>query len=200
MKGTDRLLHCVAMSTAQGALLLVIATGSLFEGEVVLVGFGVLAAAPGFPLHPLAVAAAGLAGTIAGDQGVYWIGRLVRDPAKVQFRGRPLLPLERFRELERFFARHGGKTVFLLRYAFGLRTVGYFFAGAVRMRWRSFLLADTAGAASWVALLVALGYLVGRPVLRLVREGGEVFLAVPLTALLVALVIWAQRRFEARDS
>lgn len=188
------------MTSAQAALLLVVATGSLFEGEVVLVGFGVFAAAPGFPLHPLAVAAAGLLGTVAGDQGVYWVGRLVRDPAKVRFRGRPLLPLERFRELERFFGRHGGKTVFLLRYAFGLRTVGYFFAGAARMEWRSFFLADTAGAASWVGLLVGLGYLVGRPMLRLVREGGEVFLMVPLTALLVVLVIWAQRRFEARET
>lgn len=188
------------MSSAEVTLLLVVASGSLFEGEVVLVGFGVLAAAPGFPLHPLAVAAAGLAGTVAGDQAVYWLGRLVRDPERIRFRGRPLLRPERFREFERFFARHGGKTVFFLRYAFGLRTVGYFCAGAARMSWRSFLLADTAGAASWVALLVALGYLVGRPVLRLVREGEEVFLAVPLAALLVVLVIWAQRRFEARES
>lgn len=188
------------MSSGQAALLLLITTGSLFEGEVVLVGFGVFAAAPGFPLHPLSVAAAGLLGTVVGDQAMYWMGRLLRDPAKVRFRGRPLLPMDRFRTLERFFKRHGGKTVFLLRYAFGLRTVGYFFAGAARMKWRSFFLADTAGAASWVALLVGLGYLVGRPMLRLVREGGEVFLVVPLTTLLVVLVIWAQRRFESREA
>lgn len=187
-----------ASPSGQIALLLVVFTGSLLEGEVVLVGFGVLAAAASVPLHPLAVGAAGLAGTVAGDQAVYWIGRLSRNPATFRFRGRPVLRPDRRRELERFFERHGKKTVFFLRYAFGLRTVGYFFAGALRMGWRGFALADLAGAASWVALLVGLGYLVGRPVLRLVREGEGLLLAVPVTAALVALVIWAQRRFERR--
>jgi membrane protein DedA with SNARE-associated domain len=186
------------MSSAQLTFLLVIFTGSLLEGEVVLVGFGVLASAAGFPLHPLAVAAAGITGTVVGDQAVYWMGRLSKDPTTFQVRGRPVLRPERRRLLERFFERHGKKTVFFLRYAFGLRTVGYFFAGALRMGWRGFALADLAGAASWVALLVGAGYLVGRPVLRLVREGEGLVLALPVTAAVVAIVIWAQRRFERR--
>jgi membrane-associated protein len=176
----------------------VIFTGSLLEGEVVLVGFGVLAAALTFPLHPLAVGLAGLAGTVVGDQTVYWVGRLSKDPTTFRFRGRPVLASERRRAIEHFFERHGKKTIFFLRYAFGLRTVGYFFAGALRMRWRGFALADLAGASSWVALLVGLGYLVGRPVLRLVREGEGLLLAIPVTAAVVAVVIWAQRRFERR--
>ena len=163
-------------------------TGSLLEGEVVLVGFGVLAAAASFPLHPVAVAAAGIAGTVVGDQAVYWVGRLAKDPTTFHFRGKPVLRPDRRRTLERFFERHGKKTVFFLRYAFGLRTVGYFFAGAVRMGWRGFALADLAGAASWVALLVGAGYLVGRPVLRLVQEGEGLLLAVPVTAVVVAVI------------
>lgn len=186
------------MSSSELALLLVVFTGSLLEGEVVLVGFGVLAAAAGFPLHPFTVAAAGLAGTVAGDQGVYWVGRLSKDATAFRFRGRPLLHPARRVELERFFSLHGKKTVFFLRYAFGLRTVGYFFAGALRMGWGSFSLADLAGAASWVALLVGAGFLVGRPFLRLVQDGPGLLLAVPLTAAVVAVVIWAQRRFERR--
>lgn len=186
------------MSSAEIALLLVVAAGSLFEGEVVLVGFAVLAAAPSFPLHPLTVMAAGLAGTVAGDQAVYWVGRLVKDPTTFRFRGRPILRPERRAELERFFHRHGRKTVFFLRYAFGLRTVGYFFAGALRMDWRRFALADLAGAATWVGILVALGYFLGRPIIRLVDDPLDLLLALPVTAVLVALVIWAQRRFERR--
>jgi membrane protein DedA with SNARE-associated domain len=186
------------MSSGEIALLLLVAAGSLLEGEVVLVGVAVLAAAPGFPLHPLTLAGAGLAGTVAGDQAVYWVGRLVKDPSSVRFRGRPLLRPERRLELERFFRRHGRKTVFFLRYAFGLRTVGYFFAGALRMEWRRFALADLAGAATWVGLLVALGYFLGRPILRLVDDPVDLLLALPVTAVLVALVIWAQRQFERR--
>jgi membrane protein DedA with SNARE-associated domain len=186
------------MSSGEIALLLLVAAGAFLEGEVVLVGVAVLAAAPGFPLHPLTLAGAGLAGTVAGDQAVYWVGRLVKDPSSVRFRGRPLLRPERRLELERFFRRHGRKTVFFLRYAFGLRTVGYFFAGALRMEWRRFALADLAGAATWVGLLVALGYFLGRPILRLVDDPVDLLLALPVTAVLVALVIWAQRRFERR--
>lgn len=186
------------MSSSELALLLVIFTGSLLEGEVVLVGFGVLAAAAGFPLHPLTVGVAGLAGTVVGDQGVYWVGRLSKDATAFRFRGRPVLRAERRVELERFFTRHGKKTVFFLRYAFGLRTVGYFFAGALRMGWGSFALADLAGAASWATLLVGLGFLAGRPILRLVRDGPGLLLAIPVTAAVVAVVIWAQRRFERR--
>ncbi len=187
------------MPHAQAALLLVLFAGSLLEGEVVIVGFAVLASAPRFPLSPLVVALAGLAGTLVGDETVYWIGRLAKDPTTFRFRRRPVLSPERRRELDRFFEEHGSKAVFFLRYAFGLRTVGYFFAGALRMRWRRFVVADLLGAGSWVALLVLLGYLVGRPVLRLVEEGGAGFLlAVPLTAGVVWLVIWLQRYFERR--
>lgn len=184
------------MSSSQLALLALIFTGSLLEGEVVLVGFGVLAASARFPLHPLTVAGAGLLGTMVGDQAVYWIGRLSKDPTHLRWRGRRILSDERRRTLELFFARHGKTTVFFLRYAFGLRTVGYFFAGALRMEWRGFFLADLLGATTWVGLLVGLGYLVGRPILRLVENGPGLLLALPVTAALVVLVIWVQRKLE----
>jgi len=184
------------MWTAEVALWLLLASGSLLEGEVVIVGFAVLSAGPRFPLGPLAVASAGVVGTVIGDQAVYWIGRLARDPYRFTFRGRPVLGKERVRTLEHFFAEHGKKTVFFLRYAFGLRTVGYFFAGAMRMRWSRFALSDLLGAVSWVGLLVGLGYLVGRPVLRAVEEGWGLAVAIPVTALLVGLVIWFQKRLE----
>lgn len=175
-----------------------LAGGSLFEGEAVILGFAVLSAAPSFPLGPLAVAVAGLSGTVIGDQTVYWMGRLVQDPYRFTFRGRRVLSPERVAKLEAYFAEHGKKTVFLLRYAFGLRTVGYFFAGAMKMPWRRFALSDLAAALTWVLLLVVLGHVVGRPVLRLVRDGWALVVAVPVTAVLVGLVIWFQKRLERR--
>ncbi len=184
------------MWSTEVALWLVLACGSLLEGEVVIVGFAVLSAGPRFPLGPVAVGLAGIVGTMAGDQAVYWIGRLVQDPYRFTFRGRPVLGEERVRTLEHFFSEHGRKTVFFLRYAFGLRTVGYFFAGAMKMRWSRFAASDLLGTASWVSLLVLLGYLVGRPVLRAVEEGWGLAVAIPVTALLVGLIIWFQRRLE----
>jgi membrane-associated protein len=184
------------MSSGQLALFALVFTGSLLEGEVVLVGFGVLAATARFPLHPLAVAGAGLLGTMVGDQAVYWVGRLSKDPTQIRWRGKRVLSEERRRTLESFFDRHGKTTVFFLRYAFGLRTVGYFFAGALGMSWRGFFVADFLGALTWTGLLVGLGYVVGRPVLRLVEDGHGLLLALPVTLALVLLVIWIQRKLE----
>ncbi len=187
------------MSHGQAVLLVVLFAASLLEGEVAILGFAVLASAPSFPLSPLVVALVGLAGTLTGDETVYWIGRLTKDPTTFRFRRRPVLSPERRREIERFFDAHGSKAVFFLRYAFGLRTVGYFFAGALRMRWRRFMAADLLGAGSWVAVLVVVGYLVGWPLLRWVEQGGlRLLLAAPLTAVLVWLVIRVQRRLERR--
>lgn len=186
------------MVSAQTALWLVVASGSLFEGEIVVVGFAVLSAAPSFPLGPLAVAAAGLTGTLIGDQAAFWLGRTVRDPFRFRFRGKRVLSAERVATLERFFAEHGRKTVFLLRFAFGLRTVGYFFAGAMKMPWRRFTLSELPAAVCWVGALVSLGHVVGRPVVRLVEEGWALAVAVPVTAVLVGLVIWFQKRMERR--
>lgn len=184
------------MSTGQILLFLTIVAGSLLEGEVVIVGFAVLAAAASFPLHPAAVAGGAILGTQIGDQAMYWIGRLAKDPSELRFGGRRLLDPARRAHLERFFRDHGTKTVFALRYAFGLRTVGYLSAGAMRMSWRRFFLADLAATITWVALLVGLGYVAGRPFLRLVEGGAGLFLALPVTAFVVGLVIWFQRRFE----
>ena len=46
---------------------------------------------------------------------------------------------------EQFFARHGGKTVFIARWLFGLRIFGAWIAGMVHMPWRAFFFWNAAG-------------------------------------------------------
>jgi membrane protein DedA with SNARE-associated domain len=92
------------------------------------------------------------------------------------------------------------QAVFLFRYAFGLRTAGYFLAGALRMPYGRFFLADTAGSASWVAVLVLLGYWVGRPILRALREGWGLAVTIPVAVLLAWGLIRLQRRVDGRGS
>ena len=62
---------------------------------------------------------------------------------------------------ERFFARHGGKTVFLARWIFGLRIFGAWIAGMVHMPWRVFFLWNAAGGITWCASVIGLGYFFG---------------------------------------
>jgi membrane protein DedA with SNARE-associated domain len=52
---------------------------------------------------------------------------------------------ERLARAEAFFARHGGKAVFLARFFSGLRVFGALVAGISRMRWVTFILYNALG-------------------------------------------------------
>ena len=177
--------------------LVAVFLGSLLEGEIVIVAGALLSARPGTSFTPWGVAAAATLGTMLGDQICSWLGRLVKDPYSFEIRGRRLLGGHRTEVLQRSIEDHGMKAVFLFRYAFGLRTAGYFLAGALRMPPVRFTLADAAGSSTWVGILVGLGYLVGRPILRALREGWALLVTVPVALLLAWGLIRLQRRFEA---
>lgn len=180
------------------SVLIAVFLGSLLEGELVIVAGAMLSARQGASLTPWTVALAATLGTMAGDQAVYWLGRALKDPYQFEFRGRRVLEGARVEALQRNLEAHGMKAVFLFRYAFGLRTVGYFLAGTLRMHYGRFSLADSAASVTWVGILVALGYLVGRPILHALREGWALAIGIPVALLLVWLVIRIQRRFEER--
>ena len=62
---------------------------------------------------------------------------------------------------ERFFDRHGAKTVFLGRFVPGVRVVAAVLAGAGAMPWPRFALYNLAGAFVWAATVASLASLVG---------------------------------------
>jgi membrane-associated protein len=64
-------------------------------------------------------------------------------------------------QTEAFFERHGGKTVSLARFFPFIRTFAPFIAGISRMELYRFVAFNLNGAAGWVSLFVATGYLFG---------------------------------------
>ena len=58
---------------------------------------------------------------------------------------------ERLEHAEAFFARHGGRAVFLSRFVVGLRVFGALFAGTSRMPWVRFALYSLLGGTFWAA-------------------------------------------------
>jgi membrane protein DedA with SNARE-associated domain len=142
------------------ALVLLESAGIPLPGETALVTAGVLAARGKLNIVEVIVVAA--AGAIVGDNGGYWVGR---------HWGRQLLTrwrrLERFSERvlppsERFFARHGDKTVFIGRFIAILRFTAAWLAGISRMPWWRFLVFNAAGGICWATLVGLLAYYVGR--------------------------------------
>jgi membrane protein DedA with SNARE-associated domain len=128
-------------------------------GETALLTAGVLAGAGHLAL-PLVVAVA-IAAAVTGDTLGSWLGR--RGGRAVLTRGGPLAGLRTYTldTAERFFARHGAKTVFLGRFVPGVRVAAAVLAGAAAMPWPRFAVYNVCGAFAWASLVAGLASLVG---------------------------------------
>ena len=133
--------------------------GVPLPGETALLTAGVLAGAGHLSL-PLVIAVA-IAAAVSGDTLGYWLGRR-GGRAVLRHRG----PFATFRAHalergERFFDRHGAKTVFLGRFVPGVRVVAAVLAGASAMPWPRFAIYNLAGAFVWAATVASLASLLG---------------------------------------
>jgi len=86
---------------------------------------------------------------------------------------------------EYLFLRHGGKIIIVGRFVPLLRSLAGILAGANRMPWRSFMLANVAGAVVWAITFGLAAYFLGRQVERL---AGSMFIVVCVGAVIVIIV------------
>ena len=107
------------------------------------------------------VIVAAIAGATLGDNLGFFIGR--RGGRALVERYGALLGMTgaRLAQFDRFFDRHGAKTVFAARFITGLRVVGAILAGASRLSWSRFLVFNASGAIAWAATFGAVGYTLG---------------------------------------
>src|SRR5205814_6532038 len=85
------------------------------------------------------VVALAIAGAIVGDNIGSVIGRRAGRTLAERYGSRIGLTKKRLDLFDRFFARHGGRTVFIARFITGLRVIGAMLAGASGLRWSTFL-------------------------------------------------------------
>ena len=107
-----------------------------------------------------------VAASFLGDNVNYWIGRYLGPRMFKSARSR-LLNHAYLERTQRFYRRHGGKTVILARFFPIIRTFAPFVAGMGRMDYRRFLPFSLAGGLAWVGFFVLGGYFFGNiPVVR----------------------------------
>jgi membrane protein DedA with SNARE-associated domain len=167
-------------------------------GETALLVAGFLASR-GMLKLPIVMAVAMLA-TFAGDNLGYWLGRRY-GRGLLESHGRHVgLTPERLARVDRFFARHGPKTVLVARFVTGLRVVAAIAAGASGMRWRTFVPYNLGGAVPWAIAVSLAGFAFAeswRKVERWTGRGGLIALAL-LGVAGGLVVLW--RRRSARSS
>jgi membrane protein DedA with SNARE-associated domain/membrane-associated phospholipid phosphatase len=159
-------------------------TGVPLPGETILLASGFLAQRGHLDVGDAILF--GILGAVAGDQLGYWVGREGGRPFVLRWGRYFRVTPERLSRAEAFFARHGGKAVFLARFFSGLRVFGALVAGISRMRWETFTLYNALGGTVWATAVVLVGYLVGGSIWLVERWLGRATL---LLAVLVAVVV-----------
>jgi membrane protein DedA with SNARE-associated domain len=94
------------------------------------------------------------------------------------------------------FRRHGEKVIVISRFVVVLRTLAALLAGANRMRWSSFMIANVAGSVAWSAIYGVGAYYLGHEAKHL---AGPAAIGFGAAALLGLLCTWLYtRRHERR--
>ena len=164
-------------------------------GDSLLFAAGALAAAGGLDVHLLAVLL--FIAAVLGDSVNYSIGRrvglrLFSNPDSRVFRR------DYLERTERFYARHGPKTIVIARFVPIVRTFAPFVAGVGAMPYRIFLFWNVAGAFLWVGSFTYAGYAFGD--LPVVQENFTLLIFGIIIVSVMPVVIEAIKSWRASRS
>ena len=134
----------------------------------------------------------------AGDSLNYYLGKTVG--LKVlswNVFGKQLVSQKHIDKTEHFFDKHGPKTIILARYVPIVRTFAPFVAGIGDMHYGKFIRFNIIGAASWVLLLVLVGYFFGN--LSFVKNNFElVILGIVILSLLPMIIEFIRSKMKKK--
>lgn len=153
----------VAVYLLVGGVIGIESLGIPLPGEVMLVGAALLSSRHDLAVDPAGVAAAAIVGAVIGDSIGYSIGRRFGMPLFDRLGAR--FPNHfgpgHIAYAEHLFARWGTSTVFFGRFVALLRILAGPLAGALKMRYPQFLVANVTGAICWAGGTTALIYYAG---------------------------------------
>jgi len=133
--------------------------GLPLPGETALIACAVLASQGALPLAWVIVVA--ILAAVIGDNLGYWVARRGGRQLLYRYRLTHRYAEQYLPRGERFFARHGGKAVFLGRFVAVLRVTAAWCAGLSRMHWWRFLAWNAAGGIVWATGVGLIAYYLG---------------------------------------
>ena len=198
----DALLQSIPPLAVYGMVGAVVGIESLgipLPGEIVLVSAALMSSRHELAVNPMGVGAAAVFGAVVGDSIGYAIGRRLGlplfdrlgrrfphhfGPAHVKF-------------AERLFDRWGARAVFFGRFIALLRIFAGPLAGALKMRYPRFLLANVSGALCWAGGTTALVYYAGMAAERWLTRFSWIALIVAVVCGVIAAVLLRERTSRA---
>ncbi len=172
--------------------------GTFLEGETILLLAGFAAHSPDFNLNLGYVILAAFAGSLAGDQTAFFIGRhwgkkLIARNEKWRSRAeRVHAMLKKYHEV----------LILSFRFFYGLRNLTPFVLGSADISVRKFFILNAVGAGVWAVAFAVTGYAFGslleNVLATLIDNVHHVELAILGLAMLVALALWLRKLLRRR--
>jgi len=172
--------------------------GLVAPGETVMLLGGAVAGQGSIDLYVTIALAWTMA--CAGDVTSFFLGRRLGREFLLKHGPRFGFSHERLKQVEDFFSRHGGKTIFIGRFVGFVRAFAPFIAGSSGMRFRQFFPYSVLGCGIWVSATIVIGYIFSRSIDTAIKYAGKG--AVILGALIVVVVgvVWATRYLQVAEN
>lgn len=177
-----------AFLTAFGEAMLIL--GLFVPSTMLLVGLGTLIGLGKMAFLPVFIAT--VAGAIVGDAVSFWAGVHWKD------RIRTFWPFYRYEALmhrgEDFIAKHGGKSIFIVRFIPAVKAVVPTLAGMMGMSPRYFAFVNVISAFVWAAVHLLPAVALGRG-LQVAHAANPRFVILIVLGVFAAVIAWATERF-----
>jgi membrane protein DedA with SNARE-associated domain len=194
----DALLQSIPPLTVYVVVGLVVGVESLgipLPGEIVLVSAALLSSRHELAVNPVGVGIASVLGAVLGDSTGYAIGRRLGMPLfdRLGRRFPNHFGPGHVKFAERLFDRWGARAVFLGRFIALLRIFAGPLAGALKMRYAKFLVANVSGAICWAGGTTALVYYAGVAAERWLTRFSWIALVLAVLCGVIAAVVLRER-------
>ena len=163
-------------------------------GDSLLFAVGAVSAYPNSSISLPLVAGLLIVAAILGDAVNYWVGYKL-GPKVFASEGSWFLNKKHLVEAQKFYDRHGGKTIILARFVPIVRTFAPFVAGVGRMNFGRFAMFNVVGGIAWVLICLLAGWKFGS--LPFVQKNFELVLVAIIAISVVPAAIEVARGWLA---
>ena len=164
-------------------------------GDSLLFAAGALAASTG-AMNPYILVILLFTAAVLGDTLNYHIGKFI-GPRVFEIESR-FINKKHLTYTQKFFEKHGGKTIIFARFIPFARTFAPFVAGAGHMNYKYFLSFNVIGAICWVGSFVILGYLFGN--MPIVKDNfTHLIFGIIFLSILPGIIGYIRHKFFNKD-
>ena len=138
--------------------------------------------------------------SFTGDSVSFLLGRRLGRGFIMRHGPKVRITEERFRRVEDYFSRHGGKTILIGRFIGLVRALAPFTAGSSGMPYRDYLPFSVLGTGLWAAAYVLIGYFASRSLDAAAHVAGQGTLFFGVAIAVIVGIVWSVRFLRAADN